>query len=216
MKKFLKDLQWAFKKEYEESSALRTTTTAPAEAVIRAADRKIAAIPISFLETMCETADASTSPILAQLIADSLSERRDYRPEDRLVVLSYLAKLPKLILVAERMGWFDVNEPLVVAAWKKIKLQGEKGVLGTAAYRFAILAAGKGLKDGLITLADSANMRRALPPSAQRDALIKTDATILRALVPSQLEGKALTDFILKNKATLVFDQEKKTYALKP
>lgn len=215
VKEYLKELQWAFKKEYEEATVLATTTTAPTEAVTRAADRKIAAIPTAFLKTMCEVADASTSPILAQLIADSLSERRDYRPEDRSVVLTYLAKVPKLLHVAERMGWFDVNEPLVLSAWKKMKFQSEKGVLGTAAYRFAILAAGKGLKDALITLAESSNMRLALRPSPQRDTMINTDAAILRAVVPSPLQGKALADFILKNKAALVFDQEKRIYALK-
>jgi hypothetical protein len=220
VKAYLSAIKEQLSKAYESRSDLGYVTfssaQAPGEDVVRAAHQKLAAIPTSFLEVMCKTADTTTSPILSQLIADSLEVRRDYRPEDRVVVLTYLAKLPKLIHVAERMDWFDVNAPLGISAWKKIKQQAENGVLGLAAYRFAILAAGKGLKDALITLADSANMRLALRPSPQRDAMIKTDAAILRALVPSQLEGRALADFILKNKAALVFDQEKRTYALKP
>lgn len=218
VKSYLKSLRLAVTEEFESRimSQNYVRVRLPNEKELRALDQKLAVIPISHLATICQVGVSPGSPLFTQLVADSLVARRDYRPEDKPVVLKYLVEIPKLVVVVERMDWFDVSDPAVLTAWRMTKRYVTPGILDQVGYRFAALAAGRGMKDALIALASTAKTRALQPSSASRDAMMKTDAAILADLVPANLESSAaLAEHILKNRNALVFDPAQRIYVAK-
>jgi hypothetical protein len=187
----------------------------PSPEVLQELYGKFSILPITHLALICKACAKSESLLFAQLVADSFSARDDYRPEDKAILVKYLSSIPKLIVVLDRKDWLDVSDPVVLKAWKEAERNSHEGVLDTVGYRFAAMGARRGLKEGLLALAESVQGRARQSASPMRDAGLKTDTGVLRMLFPSDLEGAALGEFVLKNKKTISYDATKRSYALK-
>jgi hypothetical protein len=216
---YLSSLESAIRLEFEHhfnvpyvGGQVRVRT--PPKDVMRMLYGKCMVVPIEHLEVLCKAGAGAESPLFSQLIADSLGARLDYRPEDRVVVLKYLVRVPKLILVLDRLNWIDVKDPALLSAWRKVKQDTTGGMLDTVGYRFAALTARQGLLDALLSLANTVQLRAALPASSARDVKLKADGDVLRALVPSKLDAGELAAAILRQRNKLVFDPERRTFRL--
>jgi hypothetical protein len=179
---------------------------------------KLEVVPTAHLETLCRIAltchDRRLSvAIVASLISPS---RTDYAPAQKETLLKHLPKLTALIVVLDRLNWFEGAHAALAAGWKDAKKNFRlDGALDTTGTRYAQITAREGLTDALVALARTVKIRMTTNPNPAEIRALHEEHALLQKLVPVSLEGRALTDFIVKNRDRLVYDSTTKTYSTK-
>lgn len=195
-------------------------------AVREQATEEFARIPVEHLAILCEAAlkkksDKGATIALKYALIDAISERRDYGPQQKVVVVRYLPLLPDLIRTMENMNWFEGAEAAVAAGWAQ--RQAERGYPFYSENQrlyYAIVAAPHGLLEGLVEVArivDDPDKAGWMLGGDWRlaDYLVKQASAALEKAVPlDNATPKARAKFVLKNKARLAFDTGRGVYVL--
>jgi hypothetical protein len=185
------------------------------------------ALPLH-LELLCEAAvkagGSMDGSFIRSAIVSAISSRTaNYAPEHKAIVLRYLPKLPDLITLVERFGWYEGAEAAVGAGWKKLSGEIVDDIPSLRTSQYAVLAARHGVVDALVVLARVTLTKARSEPSKRKSApttiarIIAEEESTLKALVPSQSgDAAAVANFIVKNKNRLEFDVAKGVYGVKP
>lgn len=205
-------LQNNYETEYQRIGIMNVRVPEPA--MLKRLDDKFAAVTTDRLELLLTAMARSGSPVFEQLAANSVISpgRTGFRSEHKDVVYRNLARFPKLILLIERMEWLDLTEPGFVKAWKLTKQTRVDGMVDEIGFRLALISARGGWKDGLITVAQSAQKRarhRHKPDHAQNFA---AECDMLELLMPRPERGEKLAESILANRDRLRFDPVRTIY----
>jgi hypothetical protein len=218
-KKYLADIRRPLEAEMDRvRSEARSRGTAKSDpSLVQEAARQAETVIASHLDLVCRTtvaADGDQPPMYFSALQMALLQHRDYAPEDKAVILRYLPKLPALIRVVDQMNWYEGADEAIAAGWKKARSDERDGMLNPNASFYAVAAAKHGVVDALVAIART--VRKPDAGIGRRKNLFEKEGAALKALVPNGGDAPvALADYVLKNKAKLIFDPAKSVYVVR-